>query len=91
MIHAFQQPEVAVPEVRVVFTRAPNQQPVVSRRGSMLFIDFADMGVAAAPPPAFPNAGGDDTQMASAQPSFDELAAMGTGVTAQDGEQPESP
>ena len=79
MIHAFQQPEVAVPEVRVVFTRAPNQQPVVSRRGSMLFIDFADMGVAAAPPPAFPNAGGDDTQMASAasaQPSFDELAAM---------------
>ena len=33
MIHAFQQPEVAVPEVRVVFTRAPNQQPVVSRRG----------------------------------------------------------
>ncbi len=57
LIHAFQQPEVSVPEVRVVFTRAPNQEPVVSRRGSMLFIDFADQGVAAAPPPAFPNAG----------------------------------
>ncbi len=82
MIHAFQQPEVAVPEVRVVFTRAPNQQPVVSRRGSMLFIDFADMGVAAAPPPAFPNAGADETQMASArssQPSFDDLAAADGG------------
>ena len=60
MIHAFQQPEVAVPEVRVVFTRAPNQAPVVSRRGSMLFVEFQDMGVAAAPPPAFPNAGNPD-------------------------------
>ncbi|GEM_PF-570530 len=57
MIHAFQQPEVETPEVRVVFTRAPNQEPVVSRRGSMLFVDFQDMGVAAAAPPAFPNAG----------------------------------
>ena len=60
LIHAFQQPEVSVPEVRVVFTRAPNQEPVVSRRGSMLFVDFQDMGVAAAAPPAFPNAGADD-------------------------------
>lgn len=60
MIHAFQQPEVEVPEVRVVFTRAPNQEPIVSRRGSMLFVDFQDMGVAAAAPPAFPNAGGVD-------------------------------
>jgi type IV pilus assembly protein PilQ len=57
LIHAFQQPDVEVPEVRVVFTRAPNLIPVVSRRGSMLFVDFEDKGVAAAPPPAFPNAG----------------------------------
>ena len=57
LIHAFQQPEVSMPEVRVVFTRAPNQEPVVSRRGSMLFVDFQDRGVAAAAPPAFPNAG----------------------------------
>lgn len=63
LIHAFQQPEVEVPEVRVVFTRAPSQQPVVSRRGSMLFVDFEDRGVAAAPPPAFPNAG--ESQVAS--------------------------
>ncbi|MCR9096871.1 MAG: type IV pilus secretin PilQ [bacterium] len=59
MIHAFQQPEVETPEVRVVFTRAPNQEPVISRRGSMLFVEFQDMGIAAAAPPAFPNAGGE--------------------------------
>ena len=64
LIHAFQQPDVETPEVRVVFTRAPNQTPVVSRRGSMLFVDFEDMGVAAAPPPAFPNVGvSDDSPM----------------------------
>lgn len=57
LIHAFQQPDVEVPEVRIVFTRAPNLTPVVSRRGSMIFVDFEDVGIAAAPPPAFPNAG----------------------------------
>ncbi|MGB0620973.1 MAG: type IV pilus secretin PilQ [Myxococcota bacterium] len=60
MIHAFQQPEVETPEVRVVFTRAPNQEPVISRRGSMLFVEFQDTGLAAATPPAFPNAGGEE-------------------------------
>jgi type IV pilus secretin PilQ/predicted competence protein len=60
LIHAFQQPEVDVPEVRIVFTRAPNQAPIVSRRGSMLFVDFEDLGVAAAAPPAFPQAGASD-------------------------------
>ncbi len=54
MIHAFQQPDVDVPEVRVVFTRAPDQKPVFSTHGSTLFVDFEDMGVAAASPPAFP-------------------------------------
>ena len=54
MIHAFQQPDVDTPEVRVVFTRAPNQKPVFSTHGSTLFVDFEDMGVAAASPPAFP-------------------------------------
>ncbi len=84
LIHAFQQPEVDVPEVRVVFTRAPNQDPVVSRRGSMLFVDFADLGVAAAAPPAFPNAGATEVAMGSANseevattpPTVDELAGM---------------
>lgn len=57
MIHAFQQPDVKVPEVRVVFTRAPDQKPALSTHGSTLFVDFEQMGVAAAAPPAFPGAG----------------------------------
>ena len=65
MVHVFQQPDVEVPEVRVVFTRAPDLTPVVSRRGSMIFIDFEDVGVAAAPPPAFPNAGVDEDAIAA--------------------------
>jgi type IV pilus secretin PilQ/predicted competence protein len=85
LIHAFQQPEVAEPEVRVVFTRAPNQQPVISRRGSMLFVDFENLGVAAAAPPAFPNAGGSaPQQMAAVTPApstFDELVAQANAGT----------
>jgi type IV pilus assembly protein PilQ len=95
LIHAFQQPEVSVPEVRVVFTRAPNQEPVVSRRGSMIFVDFEDLGVAAAPPPAFPNAGGTDevdvTPLVAAvevsSPTFDEqieLEADAADLTASE-------
>jgi type IV pilus secretin PilQ/predicted competence protein len=79
LIHAFQQPEVATPEVRVVFTRAPNQEPVLTRRGSMLFVDFQDLGVAAAPPPAFPDAGESDAvaQVAStSEASIDMTAEM---------------
>lgn len=84
LIHAFQQPEVDVPEVRVVFTRAPNQTPVISRRGSMLFIDFADQGVAAAAPPAFPNVGQDTAPVAVAAttPSFDRPVAADPNVMA---------
>jgi type IV pilus assembly protein PilQ len=75
LIHAFQQPDVEVPEVRVVFTRAPNLMPVVSRRGSMLFVDFEDVGIAAAPPPAFPQAGmTDGGEFAAADDSAIELS-----------------
>ncbi|MBK7947714.1 MAG: type IV pilus secretin PilQ [Deltaproteobacteria bacterium] len=66
MIRAFQQPDVKTPEVRVVFTRAPNQQPVLSTPGSTLFVDFEDLGVAAAAPPAFPNAGDESPAKAGA-------------------------
>jgi len=69
LIHAFQQPEIEVPEVRVVFTRAPDLEPVVKRRGSMLFVEFQDMGVAAAPPPAFPGVADDEGAVASASGS----------------------
>jgi type IV pilus assembly protein PilQ len=80
LIHAFQQPDVETPEVRVVFTRAPNQAPVLTRRGSMIFVDFEDLGVAAAPPPAFPNAGEADAMAeSSAQPPAQPFAPTPSG------------
>ncbi|MEZ4354048.1 MAG: type IV pilus secretin PilQ [Myxococcota bacterium] len=85
LIHAFQQPEVDVPEVRVVFTRAPGQKPVISRRGSMLFVDFEDRGVAAAPPPAFPNAGG-EASLASTMPTAESLATRSAPTSAEGAE-----
>lgn len=86
LIHAFQQPEVDVPEVRVVFTRAANQEPVISRRGSMLFVDFEDLGVAAAAPPAFPEAGAaDETIVAGTQaPAVTEVTALDAAPAAAD-------
>jgi len=53
LITTFQQPDVAGNEVRVVMKRAPGLEPTLTRRGSLLFIDFENTGVAAAPPPAF--------------------------------------
>ncbi len=53
LISTFQQPDVATPEVRVVVKRASGLQPTVLRRGSMLFVDFPNTGLVAAPPPAF--------------------------------------
>jgi type IV pilus assembly protein PilQ len=51
LVTAFEQPDVARPEVRVVVKRAADLQPVVSRRGALLMIDFARGGAAAATPP----------------------------------------
>ena len=41
MISTFQQPDVEPQEVRVVVTRAPNLPGQVTRKGSLLFIEFA--------------------------------------------------
>jgi len=54
LITIFEQPDVMGNEVRLVVTRAPDQEALISRRGSLLFIDFEHLGVAAAAPPAFP-------------------------------------
>ncbi|MDP6980161.1 MAG: type IV pilus secretin PilQ [Myxococcota bacterium] len=54
LVTIFEQPEVARSEVRVVVTRASDQEPQISRRGALLFIDFEHLGLAAAAPPAFP-------------------------------------
>jgi type IV pilus secretin PilQ/predicted competence protein len=95
LIHAFQQPEVAMPEVRVVFTRAPNLEPSVVRRGSMLFVEFRDIGVAAAAPPAFSQqdaGGGAPAAMAagSAGSSTAEQATARSEARGQSMEMPES-
>jgi len=68
MIQAFQQPDVSVPEVRVVFTRAAGQKPALSTHASTLFVDFDDLGVAAAAPPAFPGSG-DGQAPSAAEPA----------------------
>jgi type IV pilus assembly protein PilQ len=50
LVTSFEQPDVEHPEVRVVVKRAPGLQPEISRRGSLLFVDFEQAGVAATPP-----------------------------------------
>jgi type IV pilus assembly protein PilQ len=49
MVAAFEQPELATPEVRVVVERTPGVEPVVTQFGTMLMLDFA--GASAAPVP----------------------------------------
>ncbi len=51
LVTAFEQPDVATSEVRVVVKRAPDLKPQISRKGSLLIMDFPrDGGVAATPP-----------------------------------------
>ncbi|MFO0687621.1 MAG: type IV pilus secretin PilQ [Myxococcota bacterium] len=87
MIQAFQQPDVKTPEVRVVFTRAPSQKPVVSTHGSTLFVDFEDLGVAAAAPPAFPEAG----EGSGAKAGAADLASNAVDASAVAGDEPVAP
>jgi type IV pilus assembly protein PilQ len=53
LVTTFQQPDVPGHEVRVVMKRGVGVEPQLSNRGSLLFVDFPNIGVAAAPPPAF--------------------------------------
>jgi len=52
LVTAFDQPEMEEPEVRLVVQRAANLEPQISRRGSLLIIDFPHTGEMAAAPPA---------------------------------------
>jgi len=73
LVTIFEQPEMDTSEVRLVVTRAPNQEPVISRHGTLLFIDFQRLGVAAAAPPAFPETESTGLTLASAdEPVWDE-------------------
>jgi type IV pilus assembly protein PilQ len=51
LVTAYEQPEVDRPEVRVVVKRAPGLKPEVTRRGSLVVLDFARSGGMAASPP----------------------------------------
>jgi type IV pilus assembly protein PilQ len=51
LVSAFEQPEMEVPEVRVVVERAAGLAPQVARQGPMLVIDFPRGGAVAATPP----------------------------------------
>ncbi|UCE86702.1 MAG: type IV pilus secretin PilQ, partial [Deltaproteobacteria bacterium] len=50
LVHAFQQPEAATPEVRVVVKRAAGVDPQVEQHGGMLLFDFENTGAAVVPP-----------------------------------------
>ena len=49
MVAAFEQPELATPEVRVVVERTPGVKPSVSQLGTMLMLDFAGANAQAVP------------------------------------------
>ncbi|MGE4609667.1 MAG: type IV pilus secretin PilQ [Myxococcota bacterium] len=51
LVTAFGQPELDRPQVRVVVQRAPNLVPEITRRGSLLVIDFPRTGAVAAASP----------------------------------------
>jgi type IV pilus assembly protein PilQ len=53
LVTAFAQPDVETSEVRLVVQRAANLKPVISRRGSLLIVDFPRTGEVAARPPVF--------------------------------------
>jgi len=67
LVTTFQQPDVPGNEVRVVMKRGVGVEPQLSNRGSLLFVDFPNIGVAAAPPPAF--IPGEPVQVASTEQS----------------------
>jgi len=51
LVSAFGQPDLEQPEVRVVVNRAANLKPEITRRGSLIVLDFPRQGAVAAAPP----------------------------------------
>jgi type IV pilus assembly protein PilQ len=50
LVHAFQQPETDVPEVRVVVKRIAGLEPRITQDGGMLLLDFDNVGAGVRPP-----------------------------------------
>ncbi|MFP6641497.1 MAG: type IV pilus secretin PilQ, partial [Myxococcota bacterium] len=53
LITTFEQPELDGSEVRVVMRRAKGLVPTVTRRATVILVDFENTGLAASAPPAF--------------------------------------
>jgi type IV pilus secretin PilQ/predicted competence protein len=66
LVTAFDQPDVSVPEVRVVVKRAVDLKPEISRRGALLVLDFPRSGGLAATPPILAER---ETEVAELDPS----------------------
>jgi type IV pilus assembly protein PilQ len=86
LVTAFDQPEMEQPEVRLVVQRAANLQPEISRRGSLLIVDFPRTGGVAVAPPAMTQ---DEAMTAQADltgtPATTSSAAADTGDSQSDG------
>jgi type IV pilus assembly protein PilQ len=76
MVAAFQQPEVATPEVRVVVERVPGAKPQVTQHGPMLMLEFAHAGQSAAPIPVLAGGAEPAAAQAGAAPSGASAKAM---------------
>jgi type IV pilus assembly protein PilQ len=78
LVTAFEQPELEVPEVRLVVQRAPNLKPEITRRGSLLIVDFPRTGeIAAAPPVMAPEAAKLAAAQAGAPASVPAVSSIG--------------
>jgi type IV pilus secretin PilQ/predicted competence protein len=92
LVTAFDQPEMAEPEVRLVVQRAANLEPQISRRGSLLIIDFPHTGDMAAAPPAMTQdqAMGAQAEVDSVPASIPSAADVDDSQWAATGQDPES-
>jgi type IV pilus assembly protein PilQ len=85
LVTSFAQPDVDTSEVRVVVKRAENLKPEISRRGSLLVLDFPRTGALAARPPVLVTAPGETLPGGGSETPAQTASAPGTG--AGDGEQ----
>lgn len=83
LVTAFDQPDTKQPEVRVVMKRAANLKPNVTRKGSMLLVDFSRAGGQAVTPPVL--AMGEQDEQLALSAAIDPSDPMGMGAT--DGQQ----
>jgi type IV pilus assembly protein PilQ len=86
LVTAFAQPEVETSEVRVVVKRAENLMPEISRRGSLLVVDFPRTGAMAARPPVMETPPAETALGEGSGTAV--LAASAPGMGAGDGSQP---